>query len=727
MNKISTKLGLALIVLVVLTLSFSSNASAAKKKVLLEQQTGAWCGWCVDGTVVMDKLIEKYPDQIIGVKWHNGDAMVLPEQSQLASTFKVTGYPSALVDRHFFGTTRVVDRGMWYAAAESLLDEEPIVDVATTFVYNETNDSIYITVTVNVLKDDNRQLAINAYVVEDSCSGTGSQWDQKNFLTNRPGFEGNPYYDQPSVLPGYQHMKVLRKVLDGILGDKMFFPATVKAGDVYTKTYTVKKAAAWKAKDLYSVGLVQAYVGSGTSITDAAILNAAESYKPELRVKVAIEEPNLLADPGVKVAKEFDITNFTDQPVTVNLASTTESDNWTVEFANPTIDIPANGTVKGNLWATPKADINAEYINIKFTVTPVAPSGITAYASHDNVSVLTSNTKNLVIGINPNISFFTNILKEKPGFETTTVQVPYNPSIISNYPASMFDFITIASGYASRGIFSRDDQEGQALRDLIRTAITNGTKLFITSELELFNIFSASETNPDAIDLFENTLGLGVVGDPNQVITVANNQITGYITAMVRGLENDPITSGLTYLINANASQDPKRRLYYTENVMSKNTTTTTPILEYVDQSGMMTGYAGMKIELPTTRVVFLSYGFEGTGDGTKPTLGNNIVNWLFATTGVEDNTADNFNMKMSPNPVQNSANFEYTVSGTSQNVNINVVDATGKTIANLVNQTMNAGTYNINFDASKYVSGKYHILSNVDGVSSQLPLVIVK
>jgi hypothetical protein len=41
-----------------LGLSVNLIAQQPVKRVLLEQYTGAWCGWCVDGSVVMDELIK---------------------------------------------------------------------------------------------------------------------------------------------------------------------------------------------------------------------------------------------------------------------------------------------------------------------------------------------------------------------------------------------------------------------------------------------------------------------------------------------------------------------------------------------------------------------------------------------------------------------------------------------------------------------------------------------
>lgn len=86
-----------------LCLGFVVSIQAQKpvKRVLLEQYTGAWCGWCVDGSVVMDELIKEFPDNVIGVKVHQGDDMEIPKVFDSIKTL-VPFYPSGSIDRVTF-------------------------------------------------------------------------------------------------------------------------------------------------------------------------------------------------------------------------------------------------------------------------------------------------------------------------------------------------------------------------------------------------------------------------------------------------------------------------------------------------------------------------------------------------------------------------------------------------------------------------------------------------
>ena len=77
-----------------------------------------------------------------------------------------------------------------------------------------------------------------------------------------------------------------------------------------------------------------------------------------------------------------------------------------------------------------------------------------------------------------------------------------------------------------------------------------------------------------------------------------------------------------------------------------------------------------------------------------------------------------------SPNPVINTSRLTYRVQSPSQ-INITVVDASGKTIRTLVNKKQDVGTYNIEWNAGSLVKGAYFISVSKNGELKQtLPLI---
>jgi thiol-disulfide isomerase/thioredoxin len=59
---------------------FTPMTAREGKKVVIEEGTGTWCGFCPRGAVFMDAMDLKYPDHFIGIAVHNGttDPMVIP-------------------------------------------------------------------------------------------------------------------------------------------------------------------------------------------------------------------------------------------------------------------------------------------------------------------------------------------------------------------------------------------------------------------------------------------------------------------------------------------------------------------------------------------------------------------------------------------------------------------------------------------------------------------------
>ena len=124
MRRFST---LALAVAVIAAMTGGTDAQI--QNVLLEQHTGAWCGWCPDGTVRMDEILGLSGGQVIGVKIHTGDAMVIPEGEMVAEALGLSGIPAGSVDRRSFGGEAFLDRGNWKAACEFQMRQKAKVEV----------------------------------------------------------------------------------------------------------------------------------------------------------------------------------------------------------------------------------------------------------------------------------------------------------------------------------------------------------------------------------------------------------------------------------------------------------------------------------------------------------------------------------------------------------------------------------------------------------------------
>jgi hypothetical protein len=98
-------------------------------------------------------------------------------------------------------------------------------------------------------------------------------------------------------------------------------------------------------------------------------------------------------------------------------------------------------------------------------------------------------------------------------------------------------------------------------------------------------------------------------------------------------------------------------------------------------------------------------------------------------STGVNDPTiSSSFMMAVVPNPATDHAVLQYTLNGTQQkSLEINIVDVTGKTVANITNIEAQPGSNSYELNLQGYSTGTYYIIANIGTSSCQIPLIIAR
>lgn len=212
-----------------------AQSGATKVRVVLEQFTGAWGGFCPDSEVIMEDIISQYPDYVIGISIHESDGMEF--NSGISSEFDVTGYPSGMVDRKEFSGEygEVVYRDSWEAYVEERLSRYTPAEVDLTLTYNSTTRTITGTVTAEFIDSANGDMRFVMEVIEDNVIWTGSDYDQVNFSNDSIG---HPYEGAGNPIIGYKHRHVLRANLPGTYGNFGVIPTAVKAGSTYSESFT---------------------------------------------------------------------------------------------------------------------------------------------------------------------------------------------------------------------------------------------------------------------------------------------------------------------------------------------------------------------------------------------------------------------------------------------------------------------------------------------------------
>lgn len=185
-------------------------------RVLVEEYTGTWCGWCTRGLVAMRMLAEAYGDDFIGVAYHNSDPMAIMEDYPSP----VQGFPSAFVERYYdvdpyygyesagFGIKDLVDYLMSQLAVVDLNVKADWADESKTEIKANVESNF-------VMNTDNHQYGIEVMLVEDDMYGpAGTDWDQHNYyadMDDEYASEPNlgPLCELPDVIEGYHFNDVL--------------------------------------------------------------------------------------------------------------------------------------------------------------------------------------------------------------------------------------------------------------------------------------------------------------------------------------------------------------------------------------------------------------------------------------------------------------------------------------------------------------------------------------
>lgn len=232
---------------------FSGTGNSGTRSVLIEEFTGAWCGWCPDGGVILDDILTTYPNDVVGVSIHDGDAMEIADS--IRSGFAVSAYPNGMVDRKVFAgePDEPHSRGSWTSNTVSQIGSYTPADVYLTHLYEPATRQITMEVKGVFADYSTGDMRFVAMVVEDGVTGTGSGYDQVNYLNTTAG---HPFEGAGDPIIGFVHNHVLRALPGGGFGIAGTIPTTVSPGDEFTETFTYTLPASMDETKIKLIGFM---------------------------------------------------------------------------------------------------------------------------------------------------------------------------------------------------------------------------------------------------------------------------------------------------------------------------------------------------------------------------------------------------------------------------------------------------------------------------------------
>lgn len=243
------------------------------KRVVGEEGTGTWCGWCPRGAVFMDQMATNYPNTWVGVAVHNGDPMTVTAYDTEIGNL-ISGYPSGVLDREVLD----VDPSDFPAEYPAQAAKVAPANISVSSSINLTTRAMTVTVTANWAGTfSNVDFRLAGIVIEDNVTGTSSGYNQTNYYSSQSQNialtgAGHNWQTEPNPVPAasmeYDH--VGRALLGGFAGQAGSVPTSVTAGGNTSYTFNYTLPTGYNENNIKVAGLL---IDNATGV----ILNAAES------------------------------------------------------------------------------------------------------------------------------------------------------------------------------------------------------------------------------------------------------------------------------------------------------------------------------------------------------------------------------------------------------------------------------------------------------------------
>ncbi|MEZ4778450.1 MAG: Omp28-related outer membrane protein [Flavobacteriaceae bacterium] len=177
-----------------------------KRKVVVEDYTGAWCGYCPAVSAAIENVYD-LTSNITSIAIHNNDELALSIEPALRTEFGVFGFPSGRINR-----TTTWGSGLNFptTAVTSLAG----LDVATAISISSsvTNGNLAVKVSL-ISENDLQNTKLVVYLTED-----GIPLDQTNYFN---GDSSSPYFGLGDPIIDFEQNHVLRASLTNAFGNEI--------------------------------------------------------------------------------------------------------------------------------------------------------------------------------------------------------------------------------------------------------------------------------------------------------------------------------------------------------------------------------------------------------------------------------------------------------------------------------------------------------------------------
>jgi len=666
------------ILFIVAMIGVTSSFAQTQRNPVLEYCTGTWCPNCPDGhQVINNTILPNIPNAII-IGYHGpangtdpfsffpGNSIINTLLYDTSTVPPATWYPTGTIDR----TSGIQSRGAWYSYMNSRNSVPATVAIDVNRSFNKTTREFNANIDFTALTTLNGMYKFNVILLE-----SGMVWSQQGGSAN------------------YVHKHVVRAMINGALGEEVI-NGTWNENDVINKTvnYTVPVPGGpgpdiiWDSCDV----VVMVYKVSTPLHSYAEIQQAVQMVliAPDYVANIASKSPDVIGDNSTPAS--FDAVIYNEGLMTDKYDISLSFDGptgWILEFTTD------NGTF--SIGETDSVEVDpGDSTNITVTVNPdgINGSGMTTleFVSKYNAgnqgsvvmrNVTTTGNDFLVVDATEE-GYSSYIVSSLDNVHTGTYGIISRTALQDpSVDLSNFYLITWSAGVAVP-VFLPEEVAN------LETYLDNGGRLFINGQDIGEDIFELSGMSQHAQSFYNNYLYADYVASYSYAF-------------QLNGFNGDPISDGISFLISDIYEKDPDAISRFDAQYADS-------IFQYL--SGPKVG--GLRVETPNYRVVYFAFGFEQVPTAEeRDTLMNRIMNWLMtgvSSIGKNDLVDKSYNLEQNyPNPFNPTTTITYSLAE-EVGVKLTIFDVMGREVAQLINETQNAGTHRYNFNASALSSGIY-------------------
>ena len=170
------------------------------RKVLVEDYTGTWCGYCPRLAYNLEQA-EEQNSAVIGIGIHSGDVMETSATNLLENEYGVSSWPSGRINRTITWNESV-------SQITSYLGSNPGLGIGINSSLTGNSVSVDIKINYDIESSGNKLVV---YLIED-----GLIYPQTNYYNNDPN---SPWYQTGDPIQNFEHNNVLRNTFTNVFGD----------------------------------------------------------------------------------------------------------------------------------------------------------------------------------------------------------------------------------------------------------------------------------------------------------------------------------------------------------------------------------------------------------------------------------------------------------------------------------------------------------------------------